>query len=576
MKLQASLLGLAIASALAFAPAQAANGNRADIVNRANALVSAQPAILHSNAGDRFVVRDVVVDRLGTEHVRYDRTWNGLPVLGGDFIMHSRNGQLTGVSQTLQSAARPNLTPRISADQAIVEAGAKFGMRFSGVPTSRMVIYARGATPVLAHDVVYEGIKQDQTPTRMHYIVDANSGKILDRWDDIHTNRTASTGAARPGPGRQGGSGACTSPAAATGTGASLFLGSVTIGTTNCGSFYQMVDRTRGSSAGYNATHDMNNKTGNSMGDVFTDADNAWGSGTLSNRATVAVDAHYGIAMTWDYYKNKHSRNGIDGIGTGAISRVHYGNNYGNAFWSDGCYCMTFGDGDNGATIYPLVSLDVAGHEMSHGVTSRTANLTYSGESGGLNEATSDIFGTMVEFYANNASDPGDYVMGEELFPNNSTMSEAIRWMFKPSLDSKYGSTYSPDCYSGSLGSLDVHYSSGVANHFFYLLAEGAVVPAGFGAGTWANLTPSSLVCNGNIGLTGIGKDKAAAIWYVALTTQFTSSTNYAQARTGTLAAASTLYGAGSAEYNAVNAAWAAVNVNAAPVVQQPLPQRRR
>lgn len=83
-------------------------------------------------------------------------------------------------------------------------------------------------------------------------------------------------------------------------------------------------------------------------------------------------------------------------------------------------------------------------------------------------------------------------------------------------------------------------------------------------------------MCNGNIGLTGIGKDKAAAIWYAALTTQFTSSTNYAQARTGTLAAASTLYGAGSAEYNAVNAAWAAVNVNAAPVVQQPLPQRRR
>ena len=87
-------------------------------------------------------------------------------------------------------------------------------------------------------------------------------------------------------------------------------------------------------------------------------------------------------------------------------SRVHYGDQYNNAFW-DGTK-MTYGDGD-GVDFGPLVSLDVAGHEMSHGVTSRSANLTYSGESGGLNESNSDIFGTMVEFYANNAGDPGDY-----------------------------------------------------------------------------------------------------------------------------------------------------------------------
>ena len=115
---------------------------------------------------------------------------------------------------------------------------------------------------------------------------------------------------------------------------------------------------------------------------------------------------------------------------------MHYGRNYANAFWSDGCYCMSFGDGDNGVSILPLVALDVAGHEMSHGVTSRTAGFGLpSDESGGLNEATSDIMGTMVEFYANNANDPGDYVVGEKLFPNNADLSGAIRWMFKPSLD---------------------------------------------------------------------------------------------------------------------------------------------
>ena len=126
-----------------------------------------------------------------------------------------------------------------------------------------------------------------------------------------------------------------------------------------------------------------------------------------------AVDAAYGAANTWDFYKNTFGRNGIRNNGVAAYSRVHYGVNYENAFWDDSCFCMTYGDG--GSTFNPLVSLDVAGHEMSHGVTSNTAGLIYSGESGGLNEATSDIFGTMVEFTANNASDPGDYYIGEEI-----------------------------------------------------------------------------------------------------------------------------------------------------------------
>ena len=141
------------------------------------------------------------------------------------------------------------------------------------------------------------------------------------------------------------------------------------------------------------------------LGSLFIDTDNNWGSGTLSDSATVAADAHYGVSKTWDYYKNVHGRNGIANDGVGALSRVHYGRNYDNAFWSDDCFCMTFGDGNNGVHGNPFVALDVAGHEMSHGVTSRTAGLVYCGESGGLNEANSDIFGTMVEFYTNNPSD---------------------------------------------------------------------------------------------------------------------------------------------------------------------------
>lgn len=402
------------------------------------------------------------------------------------------------------------------------------------------MIYAAGVAPVLAHEVVFNGIKADQTPTEMHYIVDANSGRILNQWDGIHT--------ARPGSD----SSSCTNPVAATGTGQTLTLGDVVLNTALCGSTYQMVDTTRGNGA----TNNMAMKT-SGMGTVFTGTTNIWGNNLLSNSQTVAADAHYGIATTWDYYKNTFNRNGIANDGKGAISRVHYGRNYANAFWSDSCFCMTFGDGDNGATILPLVALDVAAHEMSHGVMSRTANLIYSGESGGLNEANSDIFGAMVEFYANNPEDTPDYVIGEELFPNNADMRKAIRWMFKPSLDGN-----SRDCYSSNIGSIDVHYSSGPANHFFYLLAEGAVVPQGFGPGTWANLTPSALVCNGNTALVGIGRAKAAAIWYKAITTYMTNSTNYAGARAATLNAAAALYGNGSSEYNAVAAAWSAVNVN--------------
>ena len=114
---------------------------------------------------------------------------------------------------------------------------------------------------------------------------------------------------------------------------------------------------------------------------------------------------------------------------------------------------MTYGDGD-GVDFGPLVSLDVAGHEMTHGVTENTAGLTYSGESGGLNEATSDIFGTMVEFYAANANDPGDYLIGEEF---DLKKHAGFRRMDNPASDGS-----SLDCWTQrSAKDVDVHYSSG-------------------------------------------------------------------------------------------------------------------
>ncbi|RAJ41475.1 thermolysin metallopeptidase-like protein, partial [Kitasatospora sp. SolWspMP-SS2h] len=237
---------------------------------------------------------------------------------------------------------------------------------------------------------------------------------------------------------------------------------------------------------------------------------------------------------------------GIRNDGVGAYSRVHYGSNYVNAFWDDSCFCMTYGDGSGNT--HPLTELDVSGHEMSHGVTSNTAGLNYSGESGGLNEATSDIFGTLVEFYANLSKDNPDYLIGELININGN--GTPLRYMDKPSKDGA-----SADYWSSSVGNKDVHYSSGVANHFFYLLSEGS------GAKTVNGVSYNSPTYNGST-LTGIGRDKAAQIWYRALTVYMTSTTNYKAARTATLNAAKDLYGSGSTQYNAVAAAWTAVNVN--------------
>jgi len=280
-------------------------------------------------------------------------------------------------------------------------------------------------------------------------------------------------------------------------------------------------------------------------GTLFTDADNVWGTGSTSNEQTVAVDAQYSVAETWDYYLETFGRQGIADDGAGSYNKVHYGRNYNNAGWSDSCFCMLYGDGD-GTNFGPFTALDVGGHEMTHGVTSRTAGLVYSGESGGLNESMSDVFGTLVEFYSNNAKDVGDYLIGE----NISLDHQPLRWMDDPSKDGN-----SAKCWSSTVKNLDVHYSSGVGNHAFFLLAVGS------GAKTVNGVAYNSPTCNAST-VTGIGNAAAGAIFYKALTTYMTSNTNYAQARTATLNAARDLYGATSTEYAATAAAWSAVNVS--------------
>jgi Zn-dependent metalloprotease len=505
--------GLATAALLAAAGGLPAAASAApasgDAFTRAVAQLKAHSASALVTDGSMFTLKNVSTDADGTEHVRLNRYQDGLPVLGGDTVVHLGKGNAwKGVSQSLAAAPARGAKARVGAAAAGRAALATSTAATRRVDGSQLVYDADATGTALAYEVVVGGTYADGTPSELHVLVDATSGTVRDSWEGVQRD----------------------------GTGNTFHSGTVTVGSTLSGSTYQLADGTRGG----HKTYDLNGGT-SGTGTLVTSASNVFGDGTLANRQTAAADAAYGAQETWDYYKNTFGRNGIRNDGVAAYSRVHYSTNYVNAFWSDSCFCMTYGDGDPSQGWTPLTSLDVAGHEMSHGVTSNTAGLRYSGESGGLNEATSDIFGTLVEFYAANSNDPGDYLIGEELRTNGVP----LRYMDKPSKDGA-----SADCWSRSVGRLDVHYSSGVANHFFYLLAVGS------GSSSYG----SSPTCNGST-VTGIGNAKAGAIWYRALTTYMTTRTDYAGARTATLSAAADLYGAGSVEYNTVAAAWSAVSV---------------
>jgi len=247
----------------------------------------------------------------------------------------------------------------------------------------------------------------------------------------------------------------------------------------------------------------------------------------------VAIDsAHNFVIDTYNYYFQKHGRDSIDDAGMKLISRVHYGSNYNNAFW-DGVQ-MTYGDGD-GVTFIPLSqAADVVAHELTHGVTSYTSNLIYSGESGALNEAMSDIFGAMVEkFIGKSGADI--WLLGEDIY-TPAIEGDALRDMADPAASNDYD--YYPDRYTGSQDNGGVHWNSGIANLAFKLLVTGGIHPRG----------------KSNVNVVGIDFDAAADIFYDANVGCLTPSSTFAQARVCTVQMAGDYV-------EQVNQAWDAVGV---------------
>ncbi|MFD9434707.1 M4 family metallopeptidase [Streptomyces sp. NPDC060002] len=501
-------------------PADLTPAQRTTLIKSAEAKSTDTAESLGLGAQEKLVVKDVVKDNDGTLHTRYERTYAGLPVLGGDLVVHTPPASLAAgtVSTTFNNNRRTVSVKSTTATYSKTAAQTKaltaakaLDAQNPAAQSARKVIWAGEGTPKLAWETVVSGLQDDGTPSKLHVITDAATGAKLSQFEGVQT-----------------------------GTGNSQYSGTVTIGTTLSGSTYQLNDTTRGT----HKTYSLSNGT-SGTGTLMTDADDTWGTGSGSNTQTAGVDAHYGAQVTWDFYKNTFGRSGIKNDGVAAYSRVHYSTAYVNAFWDDDCFCMTYGDGTS--STHALTSLDVAGHEMSHGVTSNTANLNYTGESGGLNEATSDIFGTGVEFYAANSSDVGDYLIGEKIDINGD--GTPLRYMDEPDKDGG-----SADSWYSGVGNLDVHYSSGPANHMFYLLSEGS------GSKTINGVTYNSPTSDG-VAVAGIGRAAALQIWYKALTTYMTSSTTYAGARTAALSAATALYGSSSAQYAGVGNAFAGINV---------------
>jgi Zn-dependent metalloprotease len=545
--------------ALSFLTAALAAGSLFAQAPQAMERLLARRAQLGLDADHAFRLRGTHADELGQTHGHLQQLYKGVKVWGGDAITHTgKDGGELPLTNALHKGIQLNVNPALEASEALALAQQDLAPRgpFAYAPTAELVVYpemidvvrranGRASSELNAEDVsrqvlrytlayhIHTELENDLDGIKhTDYLINAHTGAILKTWNTLHTT-------------------------AATGTGNSQYNGTVSLPTNYTGTTYELRDMTRGAGGtfGNNVVTNMNHAatTSTATGTLYTDADNTWGDGanyvegsstTAANGQTAAVDAMYGMAKSWDFFKNVHARNGIDGTGTATYSRVHISNSYDNAFWSDSCFCMTYGDGSSFTT---LTAIDVAGHEMSHGVTSRTANLTYSGEPGGLNESTSDIFGTMIEYYARGGSGStigstgGNWTIGEQL------RATPLRYMYKPSLDGS-----SPDAWSSSLGSLDVHYSSGPMNRCFYFLSQGATTTGN----TSTTYLPS--------GMTGIGNDAASRIWFRALTVYLTSSSNYAAARTAAINSAKDLYGAGSVQEQAVWNAFRGINVGSA------------
>jgi len=492
---------------------------RADGLARSQVLAAA-----HGLSPNDIRVASAHVDALSMAHTRVQQMHQGIPVLGGEAIAHFRpDGSLLGETDSFVDDISVDPTPALTSEKAADVAVSDYGCSLCLTDTAQtqLWILRQDGVDHLVYRVQLsrlDGSPASALPVRF---IDAHSGSVVLAYDNLQT-----------------------------GTGSSLYSGTVNIGTTFNPSNMQFHMENLALHIG---TFNLNGATNPAAFARLKDADDTWD--TPNKQA--GVDAHYAAEKFIAYLFLVHGRNGLDGAGgprttpafdgSGGLisSMIHYGTAFNDAFWNPIANVVVYGDGD-GATFSPPVSLDLAGHELTHGLTQFTSGLLFTGESGALNESWSDVFGAMLERNVKGES-TNTWRIGEDAY-TPGTPGDAVRYLDNPhqAVDGGLTADDDPDHYSERyLGAADnggIHHNSGIANKAFYLVAQGGSHHLGGS-------------------MTGIGADDAARIWFLALTSYMTTTTNFVGARQATLDAAIALFGSGSAQHQAVNKAWCLVGV---------------
>lgn len=484
--------------------------------------------------------------KTGLTTMRYSQYYKGIPVrLGGATLLVKNNNIELLTANYYPFGDNPSTVPVLTERAAFEKAKAFVGADLykwqiaaeeafikkqynnpdtSFMPTGRLVWMEDMMTdkPDRQMRLAYSfDIYAEKPLSRQEVFVDAATGAVL--FSNAMIKHTAASGATR-------------------------YSGTLSFVTAKPASTYILFDSSRGGGV---YTLNLNNGTSYGSATNFASTTNTWPTGPTHN---IALDAHWGTEMVYDYWLNEHGRHSWDDLDGVLQSYVHYATNYNNAFWN-GAY-MTYGDGSGSGSggFDPLTSLDVTAHEIGHGVCEATAGLVYTKESGAMNEGFSDCWGAVIEHYADpketDAQPKRVWYIGEEIRNGNP-----LRRMDFPKLKNNpdtYGGTYwttitgcTPTSSNDYCG---VHNNSGVLNKFFFLLTDG-----GSGTNDLGN----------TYSVTGVGWTKSPEILYQTELV-LSSTATYADCRAASINVALTLYGPCSPEVKSVTDAWYAVGVGAA------------
>lgn len=492
-------------------PARALNNPRLGARDIAAAFISENSSLLKlNNAAQELRLFSETAEPTGKKHLRYQQQFQGLDVWGQQLSLHlEKDGIYLVNGRYAPTPAISNTTPSVTPEAASLVAKKEFGSLAAETSTPQLIIYADHKPALLAYKLeLTEGINQ-----RWIYIIDAQTSKILNKISGIHTVGALVSASGQDLQGQNQTFNAWLENN-------TYYLLDPSIPSADLGDPINAGPNGKGDTFIFNAK--------NTQQGPFSFFTNTSSSGSWD---TTAVSAMQNTLTVYRYFLNTFQRKSLDDLDKNLLVIVHAGTNENNAYWNG--TQMIYGDGD-GQTFSSLAKcLDVAAHEMTHGVTQHEANLIYQNQSGALNESFSDVFAAMV--------DRGDWTVGEDC---TLVAPGFVRSLKDPSQglppQPAHMTQYKNLLPIPSQDNGGVHINSGIPNRAAYLLAEGLSAEA--------------------IG-TSIGRDKTEKIYYRALTTYLTASAQFIDARRALIQSAEELHGAGSAEATAVAAAWDAVGV---------------